>query len=188
MLAWRTIMAHPGFFVLNRHWRVSTSDGLTSFQDSESKLRLTEEHGGILLIEGPRWDRCYMPKFSLAGKTVLDVGAGCGETAWFYFSRGASKVICIEPNKERAGLLKENAERNGWNAEIIVDSFKVEHLSIPHAFMKMDCEGGEEALLDDWVNHLGPCRMELHGQALTNSLSRKFGLTRVYRDIWGSDV
>jgi predicted RNA methylase len=43
------------------------------------------------------WESFYViDRQKLRDATVLDVGAGCGETAAFYFEKGAKKVICVE--------------------------------------------------------------------------------------------
>ena len=40
--------------------------------------------------------------FLVRGKTVLDVGAGCGETAFFYRLYGAKKVVAIEADRKES--------------------------------------------------------------------------------------
>jgi FkbM family methyltransferase len=52
------------------------------------------------------------------GKTVLDVGAYVGDTATYFWNKGASKVICYEPIKEFFYWLGQNVELNGINAEL----------------------------------------------------------------------
>lgn len=135
---------------------------------------------GIFIIfadEWRIWEKYYLPTFSLRGKTVLDIGAGCGETAFFYVLYGAKKVVAIEPDRKATECLKENAKRNNWNIEIIQEAFKPEHLNIPHDFMKMDIEGHEIALLKAPI--IKPCIVEVH----TNELARKFeekGFKKIY--------
>lgn len=123
----------------------------------------------MLATEWKIWERYYLPNFSLDGKTVLDIGAGCGETAFFYLLNGARKIVAIEPDRKATECLKENAKRNNWNIEIIQEVFKLEHLNIPHDFMKMDIEGHEKELLK--VQHVKPCIVEVH----SNEMRRKFG-------------
>jgi FkbM family methyltransferase len=53
-----------------------------------------------------------------SGKTVLDVGAYVGDTATYFWNKGASKVICYEPIKEFFYWLGQNVELNGINAEL----------------------------------------------------------------------
>jgi len=52
------------------------------------------------------------------GKVVLDVGGFCGETAVFFASQGAKKVIIYEPVPEHQKFIKENMIRNNIEAEI----------------------------------------------------------------------
>jgi len=58
-------------------------------------LALTEQHRATLEGELDMWHKHYLP----IGQTVLDVGAGCGETALFYLKHGAQRVICIEADR-----------------------------------------------------------------------------------------
>lgn len=53
-----------------------------------------------------------------SGKTVLDVGAYVGDTATYFWNKGASKIICYEPIKEFFYWLGQNVELNGINAEL----------------------------------------------------------------------
>lgn len=107
----------------------------------------------------------YNPPFSLRGKYVLDIGACCGETAW-YFIRclGAEKVYCIESDSKRIAVLHENRRRSGLNFDIVGEPFKLEHLTLRHDYVKCDIEG-QEVLLLDYLSHghtLGPCVVEVH--------------------------
>lgn len=133
------------------------------------KLVLLKRHAFVLINEWNTWEKYYLTDFPLEEKTVLDVGAGCGESAFFYFLHGADKVVAIECNVEAVERLVENAHTNRWNIEIIAEPFKSEHLEIPFDFMKMDIEGNERQLLA--VSSLTkPCVVEVHN----NELRRKF--------------
>lgn len=108
----------------------------------------------------------YRPPFSLKGKTVLDLGACLGETAWYYLKiLGANKVYAVECDSQRIPILQKNKERSGLNMEIIAEPFKLEHLALPHDFIKCDIEGQEDILLD-YIKSGGvlkPCVLEVHG-------------------------
>lgn len=56
------------------------------------------------------WHDYYLPLAGLSGRAgaVLDVGAGCGETARFYLLHGATRVIAIEGDDERFAMLERN--------------------------------------------------------------------------------
>lgn len=130
------------------------------------------EHSNLLLDEIATHAlaevRCgySRPPFSLKGKTVLDLGACLGETAWYYLKiLGASKVYAVECDSQRIPTLKENKERSGLNMEIIAEPFKLEHLALPHDFIKCDIEGHEDLLIDYMKagGVLKPCVLEVHG-------------------------
>lgn len=134
----------------------------------------------MLATEWKIWERYYLPNFSLDGKIVLDIGAGCGETAFFYLLNGARKIVTIEPNREATECLRENAKRNNWNVEIIQEVFKLEHFNIPHDFMKMDIEGHEKELLK--VPYNKPCIVEVHSDEIRRKFEEKgFKTTYTYK-------
>ena len=123
----------------------------------------------MILRETNDWAKHYLP-MDLKGKTILDVGAGEGETARFFLQHGAAKVICIEPGKEAFSYLKLNASKNRLTA--LNKLFELTDLSIPHDLLKMDIEGYEELLLDVKLNT--PAVLEVHGLQLRDKF-RKAG-------------
>lgn len=139
---------------------ISETNESVIFEAFGQRLKLLRQYAFWFVDEWVIWKRYYLPHFSLVGKTVLDVGAGCGETAFFYFMHGANKVVAIEPHAKAIEYLRENAEKNKWNIDIIPENFKLEHLKIPHHFMKMDIEGGEIELLTTQISE--PCVVEVH--------------------------
>jgi hypothetical protein len=141
------------------------------------RMLLLSSYFIMLANEWTSWEKYYLPSFSLKGKAILDVGAGCGETAFFYLLHGAKKVVAIEPESKAANCLRKNTLRNKWNVQILPEPFKKEHLGIPHDFMKMDIEGRESELLN--VSYIRECIVEVH----TDELRRRFeekGFRRVY--------
>jgi FkbM family methyltransferase len=56
--------------------------------------------------------------YNYRGKTVLDIGAFCGESAVYFASQGAEKIIVYEPVKEHHELIRKNIVANGVNAEL----------------------------------------------------------------------
>ncbi|MDH2900691.1 MAG: hypothetical protein PXY39_06935 [archaeon] len=135
-------------------------------------ITLVRHRYNMTIGEIPLWDETYAP-ISVKNKIVLDIGAGMGESAAFYFGKGAKKVVAVEPNPQDYTLLKENASKNSWNLDPIQDVFKLEQLSIPHDLAKIDCEGGEVILLS-YKNSLGPCVIESHSAEITRDLVAKF--------------
>jgi len=97
------------------------------------QLSLTEHHRALLEGELGLWHKHYLP----VGRTVLDVGAGCGETALFYLKHGAQRVICIEGDEKALELLSRNfgGDDRVTIVPAVVDSAKI------------DIEGGEENLV-----------------------------------------
>lgn len=124
----------------------------------------------------------YKPPFSLKGKVVLDVGACCGETAWYFLRLGASKVICVECDPVRVPIIKRNKSVAKLNIEVVAEPFKLEHLLLPHDFVKVDVEGHETVLLDylEQNGKLKPCILEVHTLELQRRFKAKgFGLVAV---------
>ena len=100
---------------------------LSDFAD----LHLTPYHRRLLEGELAAWHEHYLP--ILPGATVLDVGAGCGETARFYLLHGASRVIAVEGAPDAYRLL----EANFAGDERVVPIFA------PLNKIKIDAEGAE---------------------------------------------
>jgi hypothetical protein len=132
------------------------------------------------------WEKYLLPPFSIKGMTVLDIGAACGDTAFFYFSHGAARVVGVELDDKRAKVFSENAKRLHWDADIISGPFASSQLSMPHDFLKVDCEGGEVCLLE--VDSLKPMVVELHpwliGEPTMRSIVSKFHLRRLHAELW----
>jgi FkbM family methyltransferase len=117
-------------------------------------------------------------------KYVIDIGAGCGETAIYFILRGAKHVIAIEPCPDVFNELLENLRLNNVsdkvspinkaiasvhdriNIECLSGNFVVDTVSLrdvmknidlDDAVLKMDCEGCEyDVILNEYeyVRHL----------------------------------
>ncbi len=138
------------------------------------QLELTPYYFELLWREWQAWKNWYLPPWSLNGKTVLDVGAGCGETALFYYYHGAKRVIAVEPQTSLTRLLKKNMERNRWDMQVVEGLFQPSMLEWNVDFMKMDGEGCEDLLLK--AERIPPCAIEVHEKAVLDSLTRRFEL------------
>ena len=82
------------------------------------------------------------------GKTVLDLGADYGSTAWYFKRKGAARVIAVEGDHQRAELLKKNSEKyEFFSYELMVKSAEdIEWLLKRHRNIdvaKVDIEGAE---------------------------------------------
>jgi SAM-dependent methyltransferase len=162
------------------NWSLQPVPGSTLVQVSTplDKLVMSRDRAGMMLYEWRTWTRFYAPPgFDFAGKTVLDVGAGEGETVELYRLLGAKKFLCVEPDPQRAARLRENSSRNGWDAEVFGEPFSLKFLERKFDFLKMDCEGCESALLGTKVAF--PCVLETHGRATTEGFLKMDGFTAV---------
>jgi predicted RNA methylase len=137
-------------------------------------LELAPYYFELLWREWQSWKSWYLPPWSLKGKTVLDVGAGCGETALFYYLHGASRVIAIEPQSSLTHLLRKNIARNNWDMEVVEGPFQMPMLDWNFDFMKMDGEGCEAQLLT--ADSIPPCAIEVHEKTVVEGLRERFGM------------
>ena len=72
-------------------------------------------------------------------KTVLDVGAYIGDTATYFWNKGASKIICYEPVNEFFYWLGQNVELNGINAELYDLGISDKHGEIDIMYSELNC-------------------------------------------------
>jgi hypothetical protein len=138
------------------------------------RLELTPYYFELLWREWRSWKNWYLPPWSLKGKTVLDVGAGCGETALFYYLHGTSRVIAIEPQSSLSPLLRKNMSQNRWDMKVVEGPFDLSMLEWNFDFMKMDGEGCETQLLK--ANSIPPCAIEVHDEVVVEGLKERFGM------------
>ena len=88
LLPWYERIAHPS------NWARIKNSGLE-----------LDRYGTEFMLKGWRdWEKLFR---GLAGKTVLNAGACCGETAYYFLTHGARKVIAIECDTG-VGLLLEH--------------------------------------------------------------------------------
>jgi SAM-dependent methyltransferase len=142
-----------------------------------------KEHARMIVDEWKLWEEYYLPLFSLKGKTVLDAGAGVGETAVFYSRHGASKIYAIEIDKRKAELIEKNARLNNADVEVFAEPFSLKHLLLPFDFAKIDVEGAEAELLRlERINF--PCIVEVHSKVLLQKfLARGFKKIFTFKDM-----
>jgi SAM-dependent methyltransferase len=122
----------------------------------------------MIFSESLDWQKHYLP-ISVRNLTVLDVGAGEGETARFFLGKGAAKVICIEPSCESFKYLKRNAVSHPIVP--VNKFFEIQDLSTQSFdFLKMDIEGYEESLLETELSV--PAVVEVHGLQLRDKFHK----------------
>ncbi|HEV2119780.1 MAG TPA: hypothetical protein VGS11_06735, partial [Candidatus Bathyarchaeia archaeon] len=97
------------------------------------QLELDDDHRVTVEQELEGWHEWYLPVKS----TVLDIGAGCGETAFFYLNHGARKVICVESDPKAVELLKKNF---GSDSRVVIVDAHVDSI-------KIDIEGSERDMI-----------------------------------------
>ena len=97
------------------------------------KLQLTDRHRTWVRNELAEWHKDYLPVHG----TVLDIGAGCGETALFYLAHGAERVVCVEGDREALECLQKNF---GDDPRVLI---------VPALLnsVKMDVDGAEENMV-----------------------------------------
>lgn len=149
------------------------------YYNKDAPLELNSWAKVLFFKETEEWEKEYIPPNGVQGKTILDVGAGCGETAYFYFMHGAKKVICIEPNLYNVEMIKHNAERFNWNIEIFPRRFILKDIDRDFDFAKIDCEGGESILLSR--TSLPPLAMEIHSKSLAQAFKTLFPQMHIYQ-------
>lgn len=155
-----------------RGWSIKEVGGMVEFSTQEFRFVVSRPRAITIVKEWyAEWEMHYLPRWPVAGKTILDIGAGFGETAAFYFSHRALKVICVEPS-EACSILSRNAVTNGWNCEVLNEHFALDHLRYGFDFMKMDCEGCESLLLD-YGRVDFPCAIEVHNRRVLDGLVEK---------------
>jgi hypothetical protein len=102
-------------------------------------LQLTPYHRKLLKEELQGWHDLYLNparKFHKVNglMTVMDLGAGCGESAWFYLNHGAERVIAVENDPDAVKLLHANFDNDP----------RVTIINAGVSTIKIDIEGWEE--------------------------------------------
>ncbi len=94
----------------------------------------------MLTHELEAWHKEYLP--IKHGGTVLDVGAGEGETMVFYLLHGAKRVICVEADPDKAKVLQKNANiaEKKFKAKVDLIESWLDNI-------KIDIDGGEENMV-----------------------------------------
>lgn len=135
-------------------------------------LDLASPYRELLKDEIDLWHHAYLP---VHGGTVLDVGAGCGETARFYLLHGASRVVAIEGDPDAYERLRKN--------------FSGDPRVIPiHAFLsdiKVDIEGGEDGMVVEW--HGSRSERRFRSNRTGSVWMSRFTVTPKFRPLLGND-
>jgi len=116
------------------------------------------------------------------GKTVLDLGADYGSTAWYFKRKGAACVIAVEGDHQRAELLRKNSEKYKFcSYELMVKSAEdIEWLLKRHPHVdvaKVDIEGAEIFLSkcdSQLIKNIPFWMIETHSENVNKILSKWF--------------
>lgn len=87
------------------------------------------------------------------GKVVLDIGGFEGESAAYFWSQGAKKVVIYEPVLEHMDFIKRNLKLNGVNAELYQFGIGNKNGTQIYEYSKTDPGFG--------ISHKGPNRLEI---------------------------
>ena len=151
--------------------------------------RFSIPYGLLYIKEHAKWNNDYMPPGGLAGKRVLDVGAGCGESAKWFLDQGARQVLCVESNMEARFHLERNARLNR-GVSVLIGSFSPgEHLWYKVDLVKMDIEG-YEVLFADWLETHPDYNVDVILEAHSVYVKDRFlklGFTERVDPIFGTD-
>ncbi len=112
-------------------------------------------------------------RLDVKGKTVVDIGAGTGDTAIYFMLNGAAKVYAFEPLKARFDAAVENIEANGIKNVKLIDSAvssldEIEKIvgAEGNVVLKIDCEGCEHdifrSLKPDVIAKFEQVMLEFH--------------------------
>jgi hypothetical protein len=106
--------------------------------------RFNNQYGLIYFNESRGSWRNYLTPEPLGD--VVDIGAGCGETAKLFLEHGARSIVAVENNPECFPYLKENAVKHGFR--VWLEDFNPERLlDLRIDTLKLDIEGWELLLL-----------------------------------------
>jgi 16S rRNA A1518/A1519 N6-dimethyltransferase RsmA/KsgA/DIM1 with predicted DNA glycosylase/AP lyase activity len=98
------------------------------------KMSLCQGHMINSINEIEDWHKYLIP---FSKKIQVDIGAGCGETAFVYLNHGVEKVICIEGNKECLINLRKNF---GNDDRVVIVPYFVDNI-------KVDIDRGEKNMI-----------------------------------------
>src|SRR5437867_10765520 len=104
-----------------------------------TKLKMPEWYRQTVGLELSRWH-----KFPVTPKgTVLDLGAGCGETAYYYFQHGAERVLAVEYDPEALEMMKQNFP----DAHVVPEDAQMVIIPAFVDNIKIDIDGGELGMI-----------------------------------------
>ena len=142
----------------------------------KTKAKVIKLSGGVPPIYGEDY-KVHWGFTSFKGKIVLDLGADCGSTAYYFLHSGARRVVAVEGNPQLASLLRKYSQRDGRVVPVelfIDDPAEIEGLIRRYSpdLVKVDIEGSEKHLLG--VSNIVQVKewlIEAHSNELHRALS-----------------
>jgi len=138
-------------------------------------------HRGVFPIYDENYDECW-GQTCYEGKTVLDLGADYGSTAYYFLKKGAKKVIAVEGNESFVSKLNRNYGedlRVTCVMKWISNSSDIEELIkfYPSELVKVDIEGGEKHIVKvspEILLSVKEWLIEAHTKEVYDELSKVF--------------
>ena len=113
---WKIDQIGDSLFSAKKHGAIYTIRKLKNnlFNTESAKIRMITPLDSLIVF----FTESEMYECDCTNKTVLDVGGYCGETAVFFWSRGAMKIIVYEPVLAHHDFIKKNVRLSGIKAEL----------------------------------------------------------------------
>jgi len=135
----------------------------------------------ILPIYRENYDECW-GNTSYLGKTILDLGADYGSTAYYFLKKGAKKIVAVEGDTSLALKLARNYGKDPKVTCVqkwISNARDIEELieSYPSDMVKVDIEGAEKHIANISLETLLSVKewlIEVHTKQVYDELSKKF--------------
>jgi FkbM family methyltransferase len=190
-------LARSTFGLIDKYGYSIKQKGRDLFTVNKDKVTLT---GSSVMIHFIKELTEGIYKCDCTSKTVLDIGGFEGETAAYFYSLGAKKVIVYEPIPANFKRIEQNMLQNSFNAELHNEGIGAVNGTTKIAFCneesmcsikstvqvltesqadvaKIDAEGAEETLCDipnDILRSISYYMIEVHSNRIRERLLRKF--------------
>jgi len=164
--------------VVVRKWRTLFFNPVGVYHKYKGKLKakFVKLLGGIPPIYNEDYDT-HWNFTSFKDKSILDLGADYGSTAYYFLRRGANKVIAVEGDSQLASKLKlhfQNDDKVITIKDFIDSPKKIEKLISEHhpSLIKVDIEGNEKNILGiNNIKQVNEWLIEAHSNELYHALS-----------------
>jgi hypothetical protein len=140
---------------------------------------LSEKRMAFIICEWKDWVNYYLPKYANKDTVIVDVGAGEGETAIFFYLHGYRNFVLIEKEPNKNIYLNAMALTNlGCSVTVLLQPFSLAMFDkIPgyeNCYFKLDCEGCEKEFLEAY--HPFEFSLELHpGAGRISDIIKMYG-------------